>query len=741
MSDSVSIYDGIAPTPRNSIPWTDAIQSIRNGAFRDTIEQARSIKDAEAYREFKKRLPAATFCGTFNGRRNKDHVLTTTGFIVADLDHLPGVDTTFEMLLQDERLWFAFRSPSGEGIKAGFRAKGITDDAGIKEFYASLEDYFRHVYGLDIDPSCKDISRLTFLSYDPQAYICESAGYFAPAQWMARRVSERAQQPPNDVDIARGKEKYALKVLQSCCEAIRTSTPGSQHHVRLRKSRLMGGYIQYLDESFALGELERAVIDSGAKNVAAAMSTVRQGLAHGKASPIILENKNNGSNGSNACNANNGMSREVTPCNAMSREVTGVTPPKERFQGNLTGAIREYIKENQGSFTTADLDREFGIYDQRDKNARRQAVTRLKKERTIKEDRRVLGKYHILKSDVTWIDLTAAQNSNYSVNMPLGLGGMVNLHPKSICVLAGTSNAGKTAFLLELLRMNLHQPYGLVYLMSEMGDSEYKSRVLALPDTDINLWNEKVRGGAVSSGFDGIIGNHNRDGLTVIDYLEEVEGEYFKITSDIRAIYDSLGDGIAWVALQKHSQQRVGRGGEGTTEKARLYLTIDMLVHQPRCTISAVKIIKAKSYGGENPNGKEIHVKITGGSRIEAISDWMYVNQQQKEKYIQQYEHMAQHNLTAPVTGEREVEFRIPLDSGDFGNLRRDAVEDWQRAMPDIDVRKELSGIKSWLERGNRTLKAKAWFNQLGGMLRKKQDAAAPIKPMFTQDVDQTPWE
>ena len=93
----------------------------------------------------------------------------------------------------------------------------------------------------------------------------------------------------------------------------------------------------------------------------------------------------------------------------------------------------------------------------------------------------------------------------------------------------------------------------------------------------------------------------------MIDFLEEVDGEYYRIASDIRAIYDALESGVAIVALQKHSNARVGRGGEATTEKARLYITIDQLLQTSDCAISAVKIVKAKNYTGKNQEpGKEL---------------------------------------------------------------------------------------------------------------------------------------
>ena len=308
-----------------------------------------------------------------------------------------------------------------------------------------------------------------------------------------------------------------------------------------------------------------------------------------------------------------------------------------RFQSNLIDELRAYIKDNQGVFTNQDIDREFGLVDRQDKKNRSRALKKLELENLIKPDKRVSGKYHILTSEMEWIDLNDIENDYFDIDLPLDLHNMVNLPPRCVCVMAGTSNAGKTAFLLDIIKRNIQKKYDKLYLMSEMGPSEYRQRVVKMAD-NVKEWQKNVKSASISSGYDGPILHYNPDGLTVVDFLEEVEGEYYRITSDIRSIYDALNNGLVWVALQKHSMARVGRGGEGTTEKARLYLTIDTLLHRPSCTISYIRIVKAKDYPGENPNGKEIHVKITGGKHIERVSHWMYCNESQRNSYKRQYE-------------------------------------------------------------------------------------------------------
>ena len=335
----------------------------------------------------------------------------------------------------------------------------------------------------------------------------------------------------------------------------------------------------------------------------------------------------------------NVLGDSVTFCNAP---VTPVTPfgaeEDHSAVGNFTAQLTEFVENSCGSFTTSDIDREFGIVTQNDRTRRRVALHRLINKKIIIKDRRMAGRYLINTATLDFIDLNQTEEKIFPINFPLELHSMVSIPPKCIVVVAGSSNAGKTAFLLETLRLNLKPQFEKLYLMSEMGPSEYKQRVSAYGQESLPLWNEKVKASSVSSGFHAAVSQYNPNGLTVIDFLEEVEGEYYRIASDIRAIYDALESGVAIVALQKHSNARVGRGGEATTEKARLYITIDQLLQTSDCAISAVKIVKAKNYTGKNPNGKERHIRIVRGATIEPLSDWMYCDDAKREYFVRQYE-------------------------------------------------------------------------------------------------------
>lgn len=303
----------------------------------------------------------------------------------------------------------------------------------------------------------------------------------------------------------------------------------------------------------------------------------------------------------------------------------------------FTAELREWITNSVGSFSVWDIDREFNLKTRQEKNARSWSLNKYIKEKLILKDRAKRGIYHVLSDDVTWIDPFKASADGFKIHLPLGLNDMLEIPSKSIVVVAGATNAGKTALLLNIAAMNLHPDQSTLYLMSEMGPSEYRKRLERFRNIPPAVW-LRMKCAERSTGFNSVIWNHNRKGITFVDFLEDISGEYFKLASGIREIYDALDDGVAVVALQKKKDQAYGRGGESTAEKARLYLSLDSLVQSNDFSICSLKIVKAKDYKGANCNGKEIHFKLFAGTKIEAISQWQWLTDQQRDGIVKSYQ-------------------------------------------------------------------------------------------------------
>ena len=168
----------------------------------------------------------------------------------------------------------------------------------------------------------------------------------------------------------------------------------------------------------------------------------------------------------------------------------------------------------------------------------------------------------------------------------------------------------------------------------------------------------------------------------------------------------------------------MGRGGEGTTEKARLYLTMDTMVNSPEATIVAIKIIKAKDYPGANPNGKEIHVKIENkGATITPISEWMYCNEVQREQYTRKYEQKVQYGSKFEETTHKESALEMMTKAGRIVRVLEKDLNRWQEHFSGIDVVAEVGRIAADSYK-NQFLDDKGYFHQIAGILRKKSGKA-----------------
>lgn len=153
---------------------------IKGGKHRAKIERLRAMYAAlppndgsatykaakEAYRNAKR--PLTTFCisGTAADRTTpRIH----TGLIQADIDGVGGRLAEVRAQLQsDPHVAFVFLSPSGDGLKAGFRVEPNWERQ--VESFQSVQRYLRRRYGIEIDASTKDKLRLCYVSYDPELF-------------------------------------------------------------------------------------------------------------------------------------------------------------------------------------------------------------------------------------------------------------------------------------------------------------------------------------------------------------------------------------------------------------------------------------------------------------------------------------------------------------------------------------------------------------------------------------------
>lgn len=145
------------------------LQSFGSDVFKSKILIARDLyakKEYEKYTLFKNNLPALTFSGIFSPTRTAANINKYSGIIVMDVDKVgDGNKILISKLSIDKYVLSAWLSPSGDGIK--FLILNGLQPKDHKDIYKGAVEYFNLTYGIKLDTSGSDMSRLCFVSYDP----------------------------------------------------------------------------------------------------------------------------------------------------------------------------------------------------------------------------------------------------------------------------------------------------------------------------------------------------------------------------------------------------------------------------------------------------------------------------------------------------------------------------------------------------------------------------------------------
>jgi len=256
-------------------------------------------------------------------------------------------------------------------------------------------------------------------------------------------------------------------------------------------------------------------------------------------------------------------------------------------------------------FSLRDLSRELGLTPKERAIAKTVLSTLLKEGKIV---RKGYGIYQVPEMGAEPLDFKKAQVKPIDLKLPLGIHDWVYFLPKNIIVIAGASDAGKTALMFNIIMLN-QKRFEIHYFSSEMGEMELKSRLEKCredgePDWQFHAW-------AKSNNFADEI---RPDAINLIDFLE-IHQDFYLVGAKIKQIYDKLDKGLAIIAIQKKRGAPVGRGGEITLEKPRLYLLVDK---------GRITIAKAKNWKNPraNPNGRFREFKLYDGCKFEAIGPW-----------------------------------------------------------------------------------------------------------------------
>ena len=296
-------------------------------------------------------------------------------------------------------------------------------------------------------------------------------------------------------------------------------------------------------------------------------------------------------------------------------KVNSALKRSERKKANIAEELRSWIGVTQGHFLVTDYYAESRVVTPEEKHAVIVCLNRLKQEGVIERHGERRGSYRVVEGRFESVELKNIDDIEvFDFRLPFGLEKYIELLPKDLIVFSAPPNAGKTAVMLETLRLNMRR-HKCFYFSSEMGRHNCKKRLAK--HSDCTDWPFKF-----VDDFPNFIDIVQPDDITFIDYLTDDEGDAYKIPGMLAKIQKKLRNGLAVVALQKNPDTKKQRtdyavGGQQTKAKPALFVTID-----PDYPGAKMRIVKAKNYRDVNPNGFMIPFKIVQGINLLPNGIW-----------------------------------------------------------------------------------------------------------------------
>ena len=161
-----------------------ALLEIAGGKYREQIEALRRWDKKTQRKEYdalKLLLPAYVFAGTYMNIENKYLCKNLSGVYLIDWDGSSKAETEelFQEMRNDPEIFFAFRSPSGIGLKIGVLydnagTNSMSDEERAKFFtniHKKVEQTIWDRYSIIIDDKCSNFNRLCFVAFDDKIHV------------------------------------------------------------------------------------------------------------------------------------------------------------------------------------------------------------------------------------------------------------------------------------------------------------------------------------------------------------------------------------------------------------------------------------------------------------------------------------------------------------------------------------------------------------------------------------------
>lgn len=301
---------------------------------------------------------------------------------------------------------------------------------------------------------------------------------------------------------------------------------------------------------------------------------------------------------------------------------------KERV---MSANIRGWAMLTSGEFSLPAAYKELGAKTTQEQGLVRVVIGKMVKEGVLTPVGRGYGHYRKVEKELEEIDLMGVCPESMDLYLPLGLHNLVKIYPRSIIVVAGVWNKGKSALCYDFIKHNMDK-HDCHLFFSEGGTESLRDRLDRHTDKMIGEWRFKAY--PRTKNFEDVI---FPDAVNVIDYML-LGDEFWKVAIYLDDIYRKLDKGIAYVNIQKNATSEAGRGGDFGLERPQLYVTLsqdpEIEFHPENVQPCIAKILKAKSWKKRrNPDGLVMPFQIEDGWKILHYNNWDYPPKKERKPH------------------------------------------------------------------------------------------------------------
>ncbi len=241
--------------------------------------------------------------------------------------------------------------------------------------------------------------------------------------------------------------------------------------------------------------------------------------------------------------------------------------------------VLQYLNLVSGTFTTRQMCSELNIVTSEAKGHLRVILHRLSESGVISKTS-TDGVWRKVDNEKKTIDWQSADLSKtLPIMLPFGIHNVCKIYPKSIIIVAGSKNEGKTAFLLKCIQLNMDK-FTVDLYNSETGPEQLKERLTPLNIPVPAPFNAYER----YDNFADVV-DPGADHISVIDYLD-FNSEVYLVGTEIDNIFRKI-NGCAIIGLQKPPpsvtyikgvkkviDRDLAYGGGFTAKRAVLYISL-----------------------------------------------------------------------------------------------------------------------------------------------------------------------